>query len=99
VIQGAKNVKLIAADQYPVDVWSFFSEYGYPTPTLGRDVALAPVQEYLESKHIYSRGRFGAWKYEVSNQDHTFMQGVEWVDHQFNGKTEITVHHPESVNV
>jgi hypothetical protein len=40
---------------------------------------------------VYSRGRFGAWKYEVGNMDHSFMQGVEVVERIFTGKTEITI--------
>ena len=54
--------------------------YSYPVPTLGRDRALELIQPYLEAKGIFSRGRFGAWKYEVGNMDHSFMQGVEAVD-------------------
>jgi hypothetical protein len=46
---------------------------------------------YLESNGIYSRGRFGAWKYEVSNTDHSLMQGVEWVDHLLRGEAETTI--------
>lgn len=56
------------------------ANYAYPIPTLGRDKALQVIQPYLEQKGIYSRGRFGAWKYEVGNMDHSIMQGVEVVN-------------------
>lgn len=44
--------------------------HGYPTPNLGRNDALGKILPYLKSKNILSRGRFGAWIYEVANQDH-----------------------------
>ncbi|GFO55618.1 amine oxidase [Geomonas sp. Red276] len=65
--------------------------YSYPVPTLGRDRALEAIQPWLEERGIYSRGRFGAWKYEVGNMDHCFMQGVEAVDRILAGKTERTL--------
>jgi protoporphyrinogen oxidase len=65
--------------------------YSYPVPTLGRDRALAAIQSWLESRGVYSRGRFGAWKYEVGNMDHSFMQGVEVVERLLSGKEERTV--------
>ena len=46
----------------------------------------------LRAASILSRGRFGAWKYEVSNQDHSFMQGVEAADHVLTGSHEPTFH-------
>lgn len=80
-IEQTIHSSLIPKGTEIVDVWSMSSEYGYPTPTLDRDSYVDPVLAELEKDSIYSRGRFGMWKYEVSNQDHTFMQGVEWVDH------------------
>jgi len=38
---------------------------GYPTPTLERDGVLKQVLPKLQEMGIYSRGRFGSWKYEV----------------------------------
>ncbi|MCK5027385.1 MAG: NAD(P)-binding protein [Candidatus Pacebacteria bacterium] len=61
---------------------------GYPVPTLGRDKLLDRVQPYLMKHGVYSRGRFGAWKYEIANMDHSFMQGVQAVDNIISGKKE-----------
>lgn len=71
--------------------WHRRLPYGYPTPWLGRDEVRDEVQPVLESRGILSRGRFGAWKYEVSNQDHSAMQGVEAVDRLLLGTPESTV--------
>ncbi|HEY7862750.1 MAG TPA: FAD-dependent oxidoreductase [Thermoanaerobaculia bacterium] len=60
----------------------------YPVPSLARNTALETIQPYLESKQIYSRGRFGSWKYEIGNQDHSMMQGVELVDRWLDGSEE-----------
>ncbi len=49
----------------------------YPTPFLGRDALVDPLLRALEQHDVYSRGRFGAWKYEVGNMDHSFAQGWE----------------------
>ncbi|XP_078381629.1 uncharacterized protein LOC144664392 [Oculina patagonica] len=73
-------------------------EHGYPVPTLNRETILDKVQPWLESKGIYSRGRFGGWRYEVSNQDHSFMQGVEVVDRMLRGIPEETYFDPSLVN-
>jgi len=65
--------------------------YSYPVPTLLRDSALKIIQPFLEGNSIYSRGRFGAWKYEVGNMDHSFMQGVELVERLIKGVPEKTI--------
>ena len=70
--------------------WHRRLEHGYPTPWLGRDAVLADVERALQRRNIYSRGRFGAWKYEVSNQDHSLMQGVEAVERILSGEIERT---------
>jgi protoporphyrinogen oxidase len=56
------------------------ADYSYPIPTLKRDEALSLIQPYLEQRGIFSRGRFGAWKYETSSMDQSIMQGVEVVN-------------------
>ena len=73
-----------------VSRWHRRLEHGYPTPWLGRDEVLGEVEQALHGAGIYSRGRFGAWKYEVSNQDHSLMQGVEAVERILTGAAERT---------
>jgi protoporphyrinogen oxidase len=92
-IQGLINSGMITEQEsrqivsrYVIDIPN-----SYPVPTVGRDKALAVIQPFLESHGVFSRGRFGAWKYEVGNTDHSFMQGVEFVERILDGKEERTV--------
>jgi len=55
---------------------------------LERDGALAVLQPALIKQGIYSRGRFGAWRYEIGNMDHSVMMGVEAVNHALKGEKE-----------
>lgn len=73
-----------------VSQWHRRLEHGYPTPWLGRDGILDGLDGELRAAGIFSRGRFGAWKYEVSNQDHSLMQGVELINHLLRGARERT---------
>ena len=63
----------------------------YPVPTLERDAALGLIVPALEKMHIYSRGRFGLWIYEIGNTDHSVMQGKELADCLVNHKKEQTI--------
>jgi protoporphyrinogen oxidase len=97
-IEGLRHAGVIEHRSSVHHVWHRRLEYGYPTPSLHRDQCLARILPALESRAVYSRGRFGAWKYEVSNQDHSFAQGVEVVNRWYNGAAETTLSHPEVVN-
>jgi len=98
VVKALKEIDFIEDESSIVSLWQERLEYGYPTPFLERDSVIDQIEKQLSSFNIYSRGRFGAWKYEVSNQDHSFMQGVEAIDHIFFGTEEITYHYPTIVN-
>lgn len=92
-IQGLINTGLIRAQDRNdiVTTWCHRAEFSYPTPTVDRDEILGVVIPWLEANGIYSRGRFGMWKYEVSNTDHSLMQGVEFVNRLLLGEDEITI--------
>lgn len=89
-VEGLRATKLISPRDQIVTTWMYHAPYGYPTPSLERDAILSEVIPWLEEAKLYSRGRFGGWKYEVSNQDHTFMQGVEWSNRIAQGEAETT---------
>ena len=86
-IRGMINTRLLSeADRADiVDTHLIERDYTYPTPSLERDGALAVLHPWLESRDVYSRGRFGAWRYEVGNMDHSVAQGVEWVNRVVEG--------------
>ncbi|HEX6598008.1 MAG TPA: NAD(P)-binding protein [Gemmatimonadaceae bacterium] len=81
-IQGMINTRLLSEQDRAdiIDTHVIERDYTYPTPSLERDEALRTLHPWLESRDIYSRGRFGAWRYEVGNMDHSVAQGVEWAN-------------------
>jgi protoporphyrinogen oxidase len=84
LLSEAERERIVS--RYLIDI-----PYSYPVPSLARDRALAAIHPWLEARGIYSRGRFGAWKYEVGNMDHSFMQGVEAVQRILGSGEEPTV--------
>ena len=97
-LEGFYNTHLLEKNASVVSRWTHRAEYAYPTPFLGRDALIDPYLEALQKKEIYSRGRFGAWKYECGNMDHAVMQGVEAVDSIVLGTPELTLKSPSLVN-
>jgi protoporphyrinogen oxidase len=98
-IKGLVNTGILNYD----DVNHFVStcvrdiKYSYPIPTLEMGSALRILQPFLEQHAIFSRGRFGGWKYEIGNMDHSVMQGIEAVDRILFGKNE-TIYKVDSEN-
>lgn len=95
---GLTRAGILPAGAKIANSWYRMEPYGYPLPSLGRDELLKTIHDTLAKQGIYSRGRFGGWKYEVSNQDHSFMQGVELVNHLVQGIAETTYWFPTTVN-
>lgn len=92
-IAGLESSGLLAPGERAdiVSTWVMKVNYSYPTPSVERDEILAKVIPWLEDRGIASRGRFGLWKYEVANTDHSVMQGIELIDRLTTGKPEQTI--------
>ena len=97
-IQGLINTEMLKPSDEIVSTYHRRFDHGYPTPSLEREGVLKQLLPKLLEKGIYSRGRFGSWRYEVGNQDHSFMLGVEAADNIVNGSVELTLNYPDFVN-
>ena len=97
-MQGCINTTLMESKDQVVSIYHETFYHGYPTPHLDRDGHLDVLLPKLANLSILSRGRFGAYKYEVANQDHSFMQGIEAAEFLVSGEPEKTVFEPNVVN-
>lgn len=97
-IRGLVATEMLRPNDEIVSTYHRRFDHGYPTPTLEREGVLKQLLPKLQEKDIYSRGRFGSWRYEVGNQDHSFMLGVEAADNIVNGAAELTLNYPDFVN-
>jgi len=98
VLQGLRDQGLMDVNPETTHSYTMWAEFGYPVPTVDRDEILHDVVTALEKMNIFSRGRFGGWKYEAANMDHSVMQGVEAVDRILDGTGEVTWPTPNVVN-
>jgi protoporphyrinogen oxidase len=97
-VDALRRLGLLGDAERIETLWTHRVEYGYPTPTLGRNAALERILPVLARSDVHCRGRFGGWKYEVGNMDHSFMQGYELARWLVTGEEEQTFPHPERVN-
>ena len=97
-IKGLVATEMLKPTDEIVSTYHRRFDHGYPTPTLEREGVLKQLLPKLQEKDILSRGRFGSWRYEVGNQDHSFMLGVEAADALVNGSVELTLNYPDFVN-
>ncbi len=89
VIAGLRSTGTIAEAAEVASVHVEDINYAYPVPTLGRDAALAEIQPWLMNKGIRSRGRFGSWRYEIGNMDHSVRMGVDAARSIVRGDDEV----------
>jgi len=102
VIAGLHRGGMLPRNATVASSWVKRLEYGYPVPYVERNMHVHTADAALRNHGIWSRGRFGSWKYEVGNQDHSCMLGVDAVDNMlFGGNAagrEATFNSPDVVN-
>ena len=89
--QCVESLAAMGAPRYHESRFLKRLKLGYPVPTIGLNDTLGDLQADLLENDIRARGRFGGWRYQSSNQDYAFMQGVQAVD----GGEEGAYWHPE----
>jgi protoporphyrinogen oxidase len=90
-VAGLRNVGAVPPEADIVSTFHRRLEYAYPTPSKTLPDVLHRMLPVLEESEIFSRGRFGAWRYEIGNMDHCFAQGVEVANRIVLGKPEQTL--------
>jgi len=102
VISGLYRSGMLPRNATIASVWDTRLEYGYPVPYVERNMHVHAADKALRELGIWSRGRFGSWKYEVGNQDHSCMLGYDAIDSMLFGGNEqgreATFNVPNKVN-
>jgi protoporphyrinogen oxidase len=88
VVDALVATGLVDRDVPIASVHAIDVDYAYPIPTRDRDAALAIVQPWLMEHDIYSRGRFGSWRYEIGNMDHAVKMGIDVARFLVEGRAE-----------
>ena len=88
VLDGLVATGLVDVGHRVASTHTIAVDYAYPVPTLQRDGALATIQSWLQQHNIFSRGRFGSWRYEIGNMDHAVKMGIDLARLLVEGRPE-----------
>jgi len=88
VVTALSRTGVVPLEAPVVSIHAIDVEYAYPVPTLDRDRALATIHDWLSRRAIFSRGRFGGWRYEIGNMDHAVKMGVDVARRILEGRPE-----------
>jgi protoporphyrinogen oxidase len=88
VEEGLRASGVVAGRPGVVSIHVEDIDYAYPVPTLERDASLSTIQPWLMGHEIYSRGRFGSWRYEMGNMDHAVKMGIDAARRIVTGEDE-----------
>ncbi len=90
-VEGLIDAAFLESDDREriVSTWVADIPYSLPVPFMGRNRDIGRIHELLEKNQLFSRGRFGSWKYEIGNMDHSVMQGMELVERIFSIGEEV----------
>ncbi|KAI1723830.1 flavin containing amine oxidoreductase domain-containing protein [Ditylenchus destructor] len=93
-VQDLIAVGIVESAGQVCSTWLQILPYGYPVPSIERDQVLDECHKIFLQHGMFSRGRFGGWRYEISNQDHSFECGVQLVDRILLGIPETLYQSP-----
>jgi UDP-galactopyranose mutase len=88
VEEGLRRAGVVSGEPTVVSIHVEDIDYAYPVPTRGRDAALDTIQPWLSERQIFSRGRFGSWRYEIGNMDHAVKMGIDVANRLLTGQPE-----------
>jgi protoporphyrinogen oxidase len=88
VVEGLARLGIPSREAPLASVHRIDAEYAYPVPTRERDRALRTIHPWLLELGIYSRGRFGSWRYELGNMDHAVKMGIDVARLIVEGRSE-----------
>jgi protoporphyrinogen oxidase len=88
VEEGLRASGVVAGQPLVASIHVEDIEYAYPVPTLELDSALGVIQPWLMGHEIFSRGRFGSWRYEIGNMDHAVKMGIDVARRIVTGQEE-----------
>ena len=77
VLVGLVSGGVVEDDQTVASTHAIDVDYAYPVPTRRSRPRTRRHPALADEADIFSRGRFGSWRYEMGNMDHAVKMGID----------------------